>query len=109
LPKPHAIEIHGDALAEARDGARWYARRSRETARRFRVALASAFELIAENPEAGSRIGEDLDPARRLRQVMVRRYPYAVVYGVDGDKVIVFAIAHQRRQPGYWAPRVVPG
>jgi hypothetical protein len=37
--------------------------------------------------------------------MLVRRFPYAVVYDVLPDAVIIIAVAHQRRKPGYWIRR----
>jgi hypothetical protein len=32
-------------------------------------------------------------------------YPYSVVYRVEPREIILIAIAHQSRRPGYWAGR----
>jgi plasmid stabilization system protein ParE len=36
----------------------------------------------------------------------VRRYPYLIVYVVRDPQVVIIAIAHQRRRPGYWLSRM---
>ncbi len=40
-----------------------------------------------------------------LRRAHLVRFPYAVIYREVGGVVQVLAIAHKRRQPGYWARR----
>jgi plasmid stabilization system protein ParE len=36
---------------------------------------------------------------RQLRRVLVRRFPYAVYFGVDAADIVIFAVLHQRRAP----------
>jgi toxin ParE1/3/4 len=38
------------------------------------------------------------------RRIVLRRFPYSVVY--DADELLVVAVAHQRRLPGYWRYRI---
>ena len=40
------------------------------------------------------------------RRIVLRRFPYSVVYSPDPDDLLVVAVAHQRRKPGYWRSRV---
>lgn len=39
------------------------------------------------------------------RRMLVRRFPLAIIYRVEAQRVLVVAIAHQRRRPGYWRRR----
>jgi hypothetical protein len=36
----------------------------------------------------------------------VRRHPYLVVYAVLPDQLVVLAIAHTSKKPGYWRERI---
>jgi hypothetical protein len=36
----------------------------------------------------------------------VHRFPYAVLYRPDPDEIVVVAVMHQRRRPGYWLGRM---
>ena len=55
--------------------------------------------LIRQFPDAGSPAGTS------RRRVLVPRFPYAIVYRRDPDSVVILAVAHQRRRPGYWRGR----
>jgi hypothetical protein len=56
-------------------------------------------DLLESNPELGSP-GES-----GTRRLLLRRFPFLLVYVlVDGEPLIV-AFAHQRRKPGYWLDR----
>ncbi len=56
-------------------------------------------DLVAQAPFAarGVRVG--------LRRKLVRRFPYYVLYRVSDDEILIIAIAHRRRRPGYWRGR----
>ncbi|MSP63343.1 MAG: hypothetical protein EXR72_23970 [Myxococcales bacterium] len=47
----------------------------------------------------------DLDVRRRV----IERFPLTVVYLVRDDTLIIVAVAHQRRRPGYWMQRLRDG
>lgn len=80
--------------------ARWYGERSSVAAEGFMQAVALAFQRIIDRPEWGA----SCDAVHR--QVIVRGYPYRVVYRELGtDRVVVIAIAHGSRRPGYWTCR----
>jgi|ERR1035437_4698436 plasmid stabilization system protein ParE len=40
-----------------------------------------------------------------LRGVLLSRFPFRIIYSVEGDSILVVAVAHQRRRPGYWIER----
>lgn len=68
--------------------------------RQFRDEIRHAIDLIAENPEIGAPVAEN------LRCFVLRRFPFSVVYGAMPYLVYIVAVAHGRRRPGYWASRV---
>ncbi len=55
--------------------------------------------LLCELPN----IGESLDS--RHRRFPLRKFPFGLIYRVDGDLVRIMAIAHRRQRPGYWRGR----
>ncbi len=67
---------------------------------RFLVELGDAVERVAENPYLGPLVGPE------VRRIGLRRFPYNLVYEVRGQAIYVLAIAHQRRDPGYWQERL---
>lgn len=50
-----------------------------------------------------------LEPAQaelEIRRCRLRRFPYSEVYTQEGAELLVLAIAHQHRKPGYWRNRL---
>ena len=41
-----------------------------------------------------------------IRRCLFARFPYSLIYGIDGDTIVVIAVAHARRVPRYWADRL---
>ena len=48
-------------------------------------------------------IGHPVDPTHR--KLTLQRFSYSLVYRIEGDAILVVAVAHKRRRPGYWRSR----
>lgn len=94
------VELHPAALAEAESAAAWYAARSSRAAAAFAREIETAIALIAENPERGFVYLEG------TRRILLKRFPFLVVFRVQGERIHVVAVAHGRRRPGYWSGRL---
>ncbi|HAR46537.1 MAG: plasmid stabilization protein [Nitrospirae bacterium GWC1_57_7] len=46
----------------------------------------------------------EIDPG--LRRGLLARFPYGLIYGQDGDTVVIVAVAHLHREPRYWVDRL---
>jgi plasmid stabilization system protein ParE len=108
LPKPSArihfvkrVRLLRQAVIEARGAADWYEVRDRNVADRFRAVLDETIERIAAVPGIGSSWpGEPT-----VRRVLLVGFPYWLIYEDTADEVIVLAVAHEKRKPGYWRER----
>jgi plasmid stabilization system protein ParE len=80
---------------------RWYEEQRPGLGAEFFDAVVETTALIRERPESGP-----LSPDGRTRRLMVHRFPYQVVYSVATDKIVIVAVAHLKRRPGYWERRV---
>ncbi len=77
----------------------WYAERSRHAAVRFAGAVNLTLAAITAGPERFAPVDEI------HRACPVRRFPFRVVYRVAAGSIVVVAIAHAKRHPGYWKDR----
>jgi plasmid stabilization system protein ParE len=91
--------LHEAADAEALEAYDWYAQRNPAAAEGFRIELRDAIDRIAERPELAPPFDGD------VRRSLLRGYPYGVLYEVGPEAVVVLAIMHLRRAPGYWRDR----
>jgi len=93
------IEFHPEALAEFRAAAEYYEKQQRDLGRRFINAVESAIAHVADSP-ASWRIVED-----DVRRYLTKVFPYAVLYSIEDGYVLIVAVMHCRREPGYWRNR----
>ncbi len=96
---PLPVEFHPAAESEALEAARWYAQHDAATAERFLWALDRAVEQVAAAPAQWPSY------LHGTRRVPLARYPFTLVYRLRTGSVLVLAVAHQRRVPGYWRRR----
>jgi toxin ParE1/3/4 len=78
----------------------WYDEQRPGLGGEFFDAVVHAISLIQEQPEIGTP-----SPDQRTRRVLVQRFPYQVVYRLAVDEIVIVAIAHSKRRPGYWRKR----
>lgn len=94
-----AVRFRPEAEADAAEAAAFYASRNPGLDEEFLAELQATLELAATAPELGTphRMG--------TRRLILRRFPFSVVYRVEADFIWVVAVAHHRRRPGYWRRR----
>ena len=93
------IEIHEEAVAEARAAREWYEARSDAAAAAFMAELDQALEQIAEFPKAWPPY------VSNTRRYLLHRFPFSIVYRKQRRRVQIIAVAHNHRKPGYWKGR----
>jgi len=102
-----AFDFHPEARAEFVADVDWYDEREVGVGARFEVAVREAIDAAVDSPDSWAKWPVwDRQPVMRSKGVS--RFPYRVVYFVEGDLLTIVAIAHQKRRPGYWRDRVTP-
>ena len=90
------IILKDDAEKELQEAFFWYMRKDRNIALDFFNEVVNAVEKIANSPKAWPAMG------RRHRKFLLEKFPYNIFYREENDFIIIDAIAHQKRKPGYW-------
>ena len=67
----------------------------------FVQAIRQAEALAVGNPEGFARVFDDAD----LRVIVIRRFPYRLIYRFQDDDVVIIAIAHTAMHPSRLAGR----
>lgn len=94
------VEYLEQAVVEAVAAAEWYAARSPTAAAGFEAELDAAESAIRELLNAWPPYDHG------TRRFLLRRYPFGIVYRVEASRVLIVAVAHGHRRPGYWRDRI---
>jgi hypothetical protein len=41
-----------------------------------------------------------------VRPRVLQRFPYSIIYLVERNEIVIVAVAHHKRRPGYWLDRL---
>ena len=92
------VRLHPEARAELREARKWYFERSPLSA----TAFAHAVDNVSQIVEAPTRYPM---AEHGTRKFVLQRFPFNVFYRQDETEIIIVAVAHQKRRPGYWSNR----
>ena len=93
-----------EALDEALDAARRYAEERDGLDLEFLDELRRVVDVIGDHPERFP-IHPKSSKRRPFRILGLDRFPFHVIYLVEGDEVVIYAVSHHHRRPGYWLRR----
>jgi plasmid stabilization system protein ParE len=88
------------AREEVREAADYYAAISPSLGIVFQRELRQLMRLVATMPTAWPPVGPD------MRRCLLTRFPYLVIYVPLPGELLVLAVGHQHRKPGYWRERL---
>lgn len=88
------------AEIELDDAIRWYEAHAPRLGAAFLVEVLSAAKRIVQYPDAWQLLD---DGVRRCR---LSRFPYGLIYVIEGGDILVLAVAHLHRKPDYWRDRL---
>lgn len=93
--------LDASAKAELRDAVLWYIEEyGTLAAKALQAEVRRVVTRLGENP----RLWAEFEPG--LRRALLSKFPYSLIYTIDVDCIRIFAVAHQRRKPGYWRDRI---
>jgi plasmid stabilization system protein ParE len=93
------IEFHPEAAEEFEAAVEWYEAHETGLGLDFAVEIHAAIYRAAAMPDAWTRLSGN------VRRVLVNRFPYGVLYESRDARLLVLAVMHLRREPGYWKTR----
>jgi plasmid stabilization system protein ParE len=93
------VRFHPEAEREYLASLAWYRDRSPIAATDFEVAVTDALVTIAGAPQRWPTYFD------AFRKYTLRQFPFSIIYQDLFPEIIVFAVAHGHRRPGYWKSR----
>jgi plasmid stabilization system protein ParE len=95
-----AIEFDLDAKGEMMEASQFYEARGIGLGVSFLSEVQRAIQLVSSFPESGSPL------TANVRRTLVKRFPYAIIYSNQPEKIFIVAVMHTSRKPGYWRKRL---
>jgi len=96
----NGIVFDPDARAEFLAAVKYYEKCRKGLGLRFRLAVEVEIEHILHMP---FRFRILRPPFRRC---LVPQFPYSIVFSIEPEFILVIAVAHAKRKPGYWDDRI---
>lgn len=102
-----SVKIGREAAQEFQEAAAWYEHEQKGLGERFIEAFEHALQLLREeNPPLTSVEGEAGE--KGARKLILHKFPFSIIVYETTNSMVVVALAHQSRRPGYWNSRKAP-
>jgi toxin ParE1/3/4 len=92
--------LRPEARTDIREALLWYEDQGSGLGDRLDAELAGLFERIIRSPLQFPEVEQD------VRRGLLRKFPYAIYFLLEGDAVFVLAVLHQQRHPDIWKRRI---
>jgi plasmid stabilization system protein ParE len=86
----------------------WYEVQRAGLGQEFIDSIEMAVQQILEKPGLGGPV-PGVDSKLNVRRLLLRKFPYAVVYVESDDEILIVAFSHGHKRPGYWRDRLPSG
>ena len=86
IVKPRAIEM-------AQKAYRWYEKRQVELGDSFLLEIDNCYDRIESSPMQYAKI------KKNFRQIILRTFPYVIVFEILKEDVVIYAVFHTSRNP----------
>lgn len=94
------VKFLPDAEEEMYKAAKYYQAQASGLGVDYLSEVERAIGLITQSPMTWPKVEGE------LRRRLVRRFPFGILYYIESEEIIVVAVAHLRRKPGYWKKRL---
>ncbi len=91
-----------EAEEEMNASAQYYNQQSSGLGLDFLEEIDKSLQHIEKSPEKWPSYEQN------IHKYNIRRFPFSIFYIFEKniDKIIIIAVAHQKRKPGYWKQRI---
>jgi toxin ParE1/3/4 len=93
------------AKRELAEAAEWYESRQPGLSDRLFDEIDSVLALVQRHPRAFPLVPEAATDLQ-IRRALLTRFPYSLVFLELRKEIRIIAVAHLKRQPGYWLGRL---
>jgi plasmid stabilization system protein ParE len=89
-----------EAEEEMNEAAQFYEGRTERLGEDFLDEVEHTIQSILAFPRSGPVV------SKNLRRRILRRFPFGLLYAIENERIVIVALAHLKRRPGYWKDRI---
>jgi ParE toxin of type II toxin-antitoxin system, parDE len=93
------ISLHPEVLKDISEAVQFYEEQQAGLGANFAAETEAAIYRLADFPNLNPEI------SKRIRRAIVPVFPYGIMYIIQGEYIVVYAVAHLHRKPFYWKNR----
>jgi hypothetical protein len=94
------FDFHPEARREYMEAAGFYETRSSGLGAAFTLEIEATIGRVLEAPERWRIIEQD------VRRCLTHTFPFGILYTIEAESILIVAVMHLRRKPGYWQDRL---
>ncbi|ELS01037.1 plasmid stabilization system protein [Xenococcus sp. PCC 7305] len=91
--------FHPEALTEYSEAVQYYAQQNINLGQKFIDEVESAVYRLRDSPKLYPTIDGD------IRRCLTHKFPYAILYTIESDFILILAVMHCKQKPNYWKSR----
>lgn len=95
------VRVDSAASDEFTAAIRWYEARRPGLGGEFHDRVVDVIATLEAQPDIGNMVGPD----PMTRRILLLGFPYQIVYRLRPAEIVIVAVAHLKRRPGYWKNR----
>ena len=99
------VRVLDEAATEAEEAVAWYEQERSALGSDFQSAVDAALDLLQEDLIPSTAVPGGAGK-QGLQRLVLTRFPYDVIFVERPDHILVLAIAHHSRRPGFWRQRL---
>jgi plasmid stabilization system protein ParE len=94
-----------EALADYESAVVYYETQAPGLGARFILETDELIASLVEFPRMGPTI-EAAEPELSIRRCIVQSFGVEIDYMIEGDEIVILAVFHGSRRPGFWLDRL---
>lgn len=96
------VKINELAALEFEEAIEWYETQCKGLGKLFKHHVIEQVKKIRKNPTWF------LIEESPFYKAYIPKFPYKILYSIEDDLIIIWAVAHLHRKPWYWQNRITP-
>lgn len=93
------IRVSDEAEEDIANAWDWYYKIQPSLAEQFLLTVEFSFEKIKSSPYLFAK------KHKNIRSASIKKFPFAVLYIVNGNDIEIFSVFHHKRNPKIWKQR----